>query len=146
MTRLETVAADLVALIERASDEQRRSAALAAAEFAVTRSGLDDQRVVDALQAARDGVAGDTPERSAVEALAASLDEVQWDLQDRAADAESAEVERWDVFGRARVASAVYYSSAAVPREAALESVYEASAVVDDVDELRAVVAPLLGG
>jgi hypothetical protein len=50
------------------------------------------------------------------------------------------------VFGRARVASAVYYSSAAVPREAALESVYEASAVVDDVDELRAVVAPLLGG
>jgi hypothetical protein len=145
VTRLGTVASDLVTLVERASNEQRRSAAVAAAEFAVVRSGLDDRRVDDALAAVRDGNTGDTPERSAVEALAASLDAVQWDLQDRAADDESAEAERWIVFGRARAASAVYYASDPSPRDAALEALYEACAVVDDIGELRVVVEPILG-
>jgi hypothetical protein len=39
----------------------------------------------------------------------------------------------------------VYYASDPSPREAALEALYEASAVVDDIDELRVVVEPILG-
>ncbi len=143
--RLATVATDLVSLIDRASDEQRRTVAIAAGEFAMSHSGLNDQRLGDLLAVVRAGTTGDSPERSAVEALASSLDEAQWDLEDRAAAGEdSAEPERWVVFGRARAAMAVFFAASEPPRHAALESVYEASAVVDDLDELRAVVVPLL--
>jgi len=104
---------------------------LAAAEFAATRSGLDDQRIGDAVQSVRHGVFGDTPERSAVEALASSLDEVQWNLQDGPADDDDAETERWRVFGQARAAMAVFFAGGEDARDSALESVYEASAVAD---------------
>lgn len=142
--RLDTVARDLVELVGSAGDLERRRAAVAAAEFALERSGLRDQRADDGLQAVREGRVGDSPERSAVEALATALDERQWDLQDRVASGEAPSVEHLDAFGRARAASSVFYAAEADARTAALEAIYEASAVVDDVDDLRSVVVPLL--
>jgi hypothetical protein len=49
-----------------------------------------------------------------------------------------------EAFGRARAASAVFYSGEPDARLAALEALYEASAVVEDLNELRAAVVPAM--
>jgi hypothetical protein len=141
--RLKTVAQDLAEMVERGDEACCRRAAVAVAEFAATHSGLDDPRA-EALFAIRDGRLGDTPERAAVEAVAEALDDRQWDVQDRVGTGETTAEEHLLAFGRARAASAIFYAGDINPRVAASEAIYEASAVIDDLNELRAVVVPAL--
>lgn len=143
-TRLSTVAPDLSGLVEIAGAAACRHAAVVAAVFAVHHSGLDDPRADEALLAIREGRFGDTPERAAVAALVSALDDRQWDLQDRIGAGESMINEHLVAFGRARAASAVFYAGETDPRLAAAEAIYEASAVVDDLKDLRPVVMPAL--
>jgi len=144
MSALDSVAPDIAKAIASADGTVCRRVAVRAAEFALDRSGLQDPRAVDGLNAIRDGRVGPTPERSAVEALAASLDERQLDIQDLVDAGAAMQAEYVAAFTRARAASAIFFAGELDSRNAALEAVYEASAVVDDVDELRAVVCPLL--
>ena len=144
--RLATVAQDLVVLIELASDRQRRSAAVTAAAFAVERAQLQDRRIDVALLAVQEGRLGATSERTAAEAAASELDEEQWDIQDLLDQGEADSDAQLHAFGKARAAMAVFYAADPDPQVAALEAIYEAGAVVDDLDELRSLVVPALRG
>jgi hypothetical protein len=142
--RLSTVARDVVELVECASDKSRRTAAILAAEFAVDRAALDDPRVNEALEPLRNGRTTAIPERSAVEAFATALDDRQWDLQEKIASGDATPKQHLAAFVLARAAWAVYYAGDIDARIAALEAIYEASTVVDDLDELRSQVVPVL--
>lgn len=143
-TRLALVAADLAQQVEGAGLSRCRAAAIAAARFAVAHSGLEDKRASEALEAAVDGRFGDTPERTAIDELVATLDERQWDLQDRVEAGEASDEEQLVAFRRARAASAVSFAGESDARVAAAEALYEASFVVDDPGELWTTVGPLL--
>lgn len=144
MIRLETVDPGLVALVEGAADDRRRGAALAAAEFARARSGLSNGRVETLLRLVGSGMVGDTAERRAVEAVVESLDERQWDLQDRVDAGDAAVADYLQAFAQARAASSAAFAADPDARVAALEALYEAHAAVDDLDGLRRAVIPTL--
>lgn len=143
-TRLGTVAPDLVRRVDEATESQQRHASIRAAEFAMERSGLDDQRVQALLDLVREGTVEDAVIRTQVEELAAALDEAQWDIQDRVDAGEATVEDHLKAFGRARAAAAVLSAADGDPRIAAMESMYEASAIVDDLDELRSAVISAL--
>ena len=142
--RLNTVAPDLVELVDRADDKTLRRVAILAAEFAVRRASLEDPRADGALQAVREGRIGNVPERAAVEALAEALDDRQFRVRESIGSENPSSEEHLEAFGRARAASSVFHSGDADARIAALEALYEAGAVVDDLDDLRATVLPAL--
>jgi len=144
MLRLETVDARLVALVEGASDDRRRRAALAAAEFAKVRTGLRDDSVDALLSAVGRGEVGDTEEHRAVVAVVESLDARQWELQDRVDAGDAAVEEHLRAFSVARAASAAAFAADGDARVAALEALYEAHAAVDDLDALLRAVTPAL--
>ena len=89
---------------------------------------------------------GESQTRSVVANLVESLDHVQWRLQQRMSEAGATEGEYLNAFSRARAAASVYYAGAADGRYAALEATYEATAVVDDIHDLIAVVSNALAG
>jgi hypothetical protein len=144
MLRLESVDPGPVALVEGADDDRRRRVALAAAEFARTRAGLNDDRVDELLRAVGRGKFGDTVERRAVEAMVEALDERQWDVQDRVDAGEASVADHLRAFAAARAAAATVFAADADARTAALEALYEANAAANDLNELRQSVDPIL--
>lgn len=117
---------------------------MAAAEFATAQSGLSDDRVEELLRMVSYGKVGDTAERRAVEAVVESLDERQWDLQDRVDAGDASVAEHLRAFAQARAASSAAFAANRDARTAALEAMYEAHAAADDLDGLRRVVIPIL--
>lgn len=137
--RLGTVAADLVIRLDSLSDDQLGNVVALAAREAVTRSGLDEPTVSTALDLIVTGEPNTTG-RSAVEVIAAQLDERAWDIQ----EIEDGSRQYLDAFQRARAAWAVFFALDPDRRVAAGDSIYEAQAALGSIDELRRLLAPLL--
>jgi len=78
------------------------------------------------------------------EALAEALDDRQFRVRESIGSENPSSEEHLEAFGRARAASSVFHSGDADARIAALEALYEAGAVVDGLDDLRATVLPAL--
>lgn len=140
MDRLETVAPDIAESVKLANNVNAREAAMAAAGFAVERSGLKDVRVAEAMNAIRHGMYGLNSFRLAVENVASELDDRHWKLQENDGSA----TEQLEVFSQARAAATVYFSGDEDPKLAASEAIYEAAAALDDIDDLRKLVLSML--
>jgi hypothetical protein len=142
--RLETIASDIVDVMRDATEDACRRTALLAAEFAVSSTRLDAKEALEALDAVREGRFGETSERRALEALIVTLDEQQWNLQDAVAANTATDDEHLKAFGLARAASAIFYAGESNSRLAAAEAIYEASALFDDLTELRSLALAAL--
>ncbi|ADD41350.1 hypothetical protein [Stackebrandtia nassauensis] len=137
-SRIETLDKQLAALLRKATDEQRRAAALAICSLAAHRTKLDDSRVDVAREALAGGTVGDCPEREAVVKLAIEWDEQAWAVQ----ETDTAEYQR--AFAKARAAAG--FESAFDPDSyvAAGEAAYEASYAIGDAETVRVAVAKIL--
>src|ERR1043165_6254516 len=128
-TRLGSVNRYLADLLARADDVHQRRAAEVAAEFALDHSGLTDGRIDVVVRAIRSGSPVNTSDREAVRQLSTELDEIQWNIQGQLDSGNATQDEHLRAFSLARAATALYYAADPDPKEAALESVYEAGVV-----------------
>jgi hypothetical protein len=144
ISRLSSVAPDLVARLEQLLPDPLRRAAASAAILAVERTQLADQRLDAALAALHDGRFGDTAERSGVQHLTDELDQIAWDAQEKADSGLVSRQTYSAAFRRARAAASVGFALDSDALNAALEAVYEAKAAVADLDLVRSVVGAAL--
>lgn len=144
VSRLATIAPDLVASLEHQQPRRLRLVAAGAAGLAVERVRLRDPRLEAALGALREGRLGDTSERTGVQCLAREIDEIAWEAQDRAETGDGSREAYLSAFREARAAAAVGFALEADALTAALEAVYEAHAAVKDLQALRSVVIAAL--
>ncbi len=145
ISRLATIAPDLVASLEHQQPRRLRLVAASAAGLAVERVRLSDPRLEAALGALREGRLGDTSERAGVQCLAREIDEIAWDAQERAENGDGSRETYVIAFRKARAAAAVGFALEADALTAALGAVYEAHAAVKDLQALRSVVITALG-
>lgn len=145
ISRLATIAPDLVASLEHGQPHRLRLVAASAAGLAVERVRLSDPRLDAALGALREGRLGDTSERTGVQCLAREIDEIAWDAQESAEAGGGPREAYVSAFRKARAAAAVGFALEADALTAALEAVYEAHAAVKDPEALRSVVMTALG-
>ena len=136
---LESALPGLSARLDRASSEQQRAAALAAARMATMRAGLADLRIEAANQAVGTDRFGNSPERDAIEALLEELDNAAWILQEAAGGGASNPVYLL-AFRKARAAGALWSAMDEDPLRAAIEAIYEAHHAIADADALRLLV------
>lgn len=140
VSRLSTIAPDLVESLEGQRPARLRRVAAGVASLAVERTRLSDRRLDAALGALREGRRGATSERTGVECLTHELDEIAWDAQEKAEPHESCVF----AFRRARAAAAVGFALEADALAAALGAVYEAQAAVRDLNAVRSVASSAL--
>jgi hypothetical protein len=131
-TRLTTIAPDLVEELVRCPPDRLRRIAERVAEAAIEGAELSDGRADGALAALRAGGFGDTDERASAKTLTDELDEAAWDVQDRVEAGDAEQGEYVAAFRRARAGMSLWFALHADPLVAALESVYEARAALDD--------------
>ena len=130
ISRLATIAPDLVASLEHQQPRRLRLVAASGAGLAVERVCLSDPRLEAALGALREGRLGDTSERTGVQCLAREIDEMAWDAQERAEAGGGSREAYVIAFRKARAAAAVGFALEADALTAALEAVCEAHAAV----------------
>lgn len=135
--RLELLDADLSARLEKASISQLRNAAKIAGRFALDRANLSHPILDRTLEAIELGNSGDSSLKLQLESFVNTLDEVQWDLQEKL-DEDSAKLSTYQAaFRRARAANSVYFALNAEAFTAATEAIYEAHAATDDLITLK---------
>ena len=132
VTRLAMAAPDLAARLESLTEEQVRGEVSVAVRAALTHTGLTDPTIAKAL--GLDGREPDLSLRTAVEAVATRLDEEAWSIHEREGDT----AQYLAVFGRARAASAAYFSLDPDVRGSADDALYEAQAALGSIVSLRA--------
>lgn len=139
MTRLRTVAPEMLDKLKQATADEQREAACIACEAAVSHAGVQHPVVAEALATLRRGAPLEEAQRAELQSLAADLDRQYFELQ------ESEEVghneERQDVlkyFSRARAVASLLAAFDVDPFVASAESIYEAAAAFDDPSELFA--------
>ena len=128
VSRLETLARELAAALQKAAPEHQLRVSEFAANWAVARTGL-------AHPSLKSGSADD------IAALVAELDEQYFALSEERDEGRASTKEVVEAFGRARAANAVEFMRRGEPAEA----IYEAAAVADDWSELRIAVLSQLG-
>lgn len=104
--------------------------AIIACEFAVGAAGLHEAVIDSALNTLRQGTSIPPTLKSQLDTLTTRWDEQYSDLQSRDAPEATA------VFGWARAAAALSFASLSPAIEAVCDSLYEASATVDDPSQL----------
>ena len=140
ISRLSSIAPDLVALLEHQQPEKLRRVAAGAANLAIERTYLSELRAEAGLTALHEGRVGFTPERSEVQHLTDELDEIAWDTQEKMEAGIVSRSAYSIAFRRARAAASVGFALDPDALTAALESVYEAQAAVADLDAVRVLV------
>jgi hypothetical protein len=127
MNRLQSIAPDVADAVTRAPSHKRRAAAIAAASQAVKISQLESSVAMQALDVL--GAGGQLADsiNDQLKALLTQLDDEYFNLQDEGK--EQASLER---FGKARAVASVLYAAGADAAESASESIYEATATIDD--------------
>src|SRR4051794_35281408 len=110
MGRLDVEEPEIVELIQRAGEGERRRASVAATETALDFRPVSDSRLDAALFALRNQQFGPTPARNDLDVLVGELDEVQWNLQETldSLGRGDAEMEYQQAFGQARAANALW--------------------------------------
>jgi hypothetical protein len=144
MSRLDALSTRLADALRRASEESRRSACLAACEFAVQRTGIESPLVVDALRSLRSLKPLSPDDRDALDALAGRLDDDYFGLQEAAEDGRATVEDYMRPFGQARAVAALSFAAARDAFEAANEAIYEAASAVEDKQSLVATVLKAL--
>jgi hypothetical protein len=134
------VALDLAEQLESQPIQALRRVAAEAAGLAVTRIQLADPRLDAALATVRKGALSDPAERSRVRELTAELDEIAWDMQDKAEQGILPRQAYHEAFARARASAAVGFALEPDTLYAARESVYEAWHAIADPDAVRMAV------
>ncbi len=128
-------------MFRSATPEKQRRAALVASEIALSRVGLDDDGVKEALAVLTAGHVGDIVLYERITALASRLDNDYFRLREEGADSKNPAA--LHLFSKARAAYALAF---AVAGDAAQlhEAVYEAVSAADDATEIvQAVEAAL---
>jgi hypothetical protein len=143
-SRLSSVAVDLVERLERQPPARLRQLTADAVRLAVARTQLVDPRLDAGLVALGSGAFGDTPERSAVLRLVDELDEIAWDVQDKAEASEATQQAYLAAFAKARAAASVGFALDSDALNAALEAIYETQAAVADLNAVREMVGAAL--
>ncbi len=138
--RLELLDAELSKQVERASDEQRRRAARAACEYALSRVRLGGELVDEAVRGLDDGQFGASRLLTLTEQLTETLDAEYFDLQEKAHAGQAEEAAFLTAFKKARAANALHFALKRDSLEAAREAIYEANAATDDLAGLKAAV------
>lgn len=138
--RVESVASEITTLLKESTDAQRRAASLAACAIALKSTSIDIAVVDKAISALRSGRSMTTDMVAELESVANELDEKYFELQDE--DGDEGEVLRF--FGQARAVSALACAGKQDSLMASMESIYEASAAVDEAsiffDAVRSVL------
>ena len=129
--RLAAMAPELSARLESLEEDHVRRVVSDAVGAAVAHTGLIDPSVREVLVPGGKEPSSDL--RTAVEALAARLDEEAWSIQEH--EGESARYVA--VFEQARAASAVFFSLSSDVRGSADDALYEAQAALGSVESLR---------
>jgi hypothetical protein len=144
MNRLETLAPDLAERLRRASPDKQRAAALAACQFAIAKANVPHAGIEEACKGLRSGAGLSAAQQSEIEALAASLDNEYFDLQEAAEEGRATTEDYLRKFAQARAVSAVLFASKSDPLEASTEAVYEAAAAAEDKGALFSAVESVL--
>lgn len=137
MSRLATVAPDLVGDLEQESEPRLRHVAASLSVWIVDQVGLVDPRVDAALAALRDRRFGSSSEHDLLQKLADELDERAWNVQDQVEEGVLPQEQYLAAFALARAAYALCFALESDPLQAALESVYEAQAATGDLAGAR---------
>lgn len=145
MTRLGTVAPDLVELLRDQPPTRRRTVALRASGWIVERTALADPRIDAAFLASRNGRLGETDQREAVKQLEDELDERAWGVHEDLEAGRADNEEYLAAFARARAAGAVSWAMDDDDLNAALEAVYEAQAATGELGAVRRLIEEALG-
>jgi hypothetical protein len=138
--RLELIAPDLSARLFKATEQERRQAALLACEFALSRNPVDSTVIRQGMATLRAGGSGDATLRKALQELTEKLDAEYFDLQEAADRGQTDSGSFLNAFRRARAANAVLSALNRNSLEAATESIYEAHAASEDIESLRTAV------
>ena len=144
MTRLDALSTGLAAALRHASEQGRRSACLAACEFAVQRTGIESPLVINALRSLRSLKPLSPDDRGALDALAGKLDDEYFGLQEDAEDGRATVEDHMRPFRQARAVAALSFAGDRDALEAANEAIYEAASAVEDKQGLVAAVAKAL--
>ena len=136
--RLELEMPDVVDQLAGAPPEQLRRIARAACELTRSRYDIDDERYRAGWRALTEGRFGESDERAGVSELVEELDEAQLDVQDAVEAGRAADADHETAFARARTANTLVCALDGDATLAACESLYEANAVVEDDDAIRA--------
>jgi len=143
--RLDTVAPEVVEILDSVSHDSRRRVAIGIAEWVVDGVQPEGREVSNALEALRSGNYGESPTRIALEGLLERLDIVAWDVQDKIG-VSTTEEDYGQAFFKARSVHALWFALSLDAEEAAYESAYEAEAATEDEEGLRQTVISLLNG
>jgi len=132
LTRLDSISRNAGEAFRHATWRQRRRAVLAACEFAVRRSELNENIVAEALALLRAEKAPDITVRQRLEELAARLDDQYFDASKEPDEALGPD--GLGFFSKARAAAALAYAFG--DPERIHEAIYEAIATTNDQEEL----------
>lgn len=134
MTRFEYQFPGLAAELQRAPIEIQRAACLAACEYAVAQSKIEQPIVLESLRKMRDGKIITDKDKHDLEALVEQLDNEYFDLAEAFDEGRIIMRNYQMLFAKARAGASVLYAFDPNPYEAASEAIYEASAVTDEAD------------
>ncbi len=141
--RLEDRAPELYSLLIGATAAELRNITLSVCEFAIRRSETSFPLMEEVIQRLQNKEPVGSQFRIDIERLAFSLDEKYLSSEDVDEGAVyDAAADRF--FAQARAASAVSYGLSEDPFVAAAESVYEALAATDDVEDISRIVKSII--
>ena len=143
MMRLETVAKDLAARLRTATSSQQRAASLLACQLALQAAPIDSHVVVEAVKELQTKGVLSIQRVTELNGLVAQLDQEYFDLQDRSEDEPDLQPEALRLFSQARAVSALSLAGGNNTLAAALESIYESGAAVDDANSVYEAVRKL---
>lgn len=144
MERLATLSAPLAEQILASSTQGRRAAALAACEFAVSRSGLNDSVVSESLATLRAGLTVPPEQRDRLAAAVEVYDERYFAAQEAADGGSGTAAQVLRAFAMARAVASLSFASSGDGPEPVAEAIYEATATTDAPEELFTTLQPLL--
>lgn len=142
--RLETISEDLVEKLAMATSEQRKRAVLVACEHALRAVSLSSSIVDSSMEQLRRGEVFSPRLVLELNDFVGKLDSEYFDFQESSGEESGFDANALNLFSQARAVSALAFGGGEESLLSSAESIYEASAAVDDGDTLlKAVLAAL---
>lgn len=140
MIRLEAVSKELVEKLAAATSGQRKKAVILACEHALQAASLSIPIVDYSLEKLRQGEIFSSQLMLELNALAERLDNEYFELQEESGESSGFSSGVLSLFSQARAVSALAFAGGEESIASSAESIYEASAAVDDSDALLKIV------
>jgi hypothetical protein len=144
LSRLETLSPDLARRLRTATTAQRRAAVVAACEFALSHTKIQDTTVAEVMQSMQACISLEPQQKARIQSLAARLDDEYLDLYEAAEADRTKRAKSLCLFYEARAVMALTFAWND-DRESAQEAIYEAAMAVDrsQIELLRIVQSAL---